>query len=940
MPAANKPNATETVAAKRIRFRGRPLAFSFLVVGLLFTSTRALHAQTAPSGTVITIAGNGAFGFSGDGGPALSASFRYPSNLAIGPDGTLYVSDSSNFRIRAINPVTGIITTVAFNGSIVGDNGPADNNGDGGPATSASCAGIYGIDLDPARNVLYVADQGNDRVRQVNLATGIISKFAGASLFYPFQQLGMNGDGGPAVQAWFAPAVFGVALGPNHDVYITSGCRLRKVDGATNIIQTLAGHGDSATLNSSDFCGPGGDGGLASAATFSNPSSLRLDAAGNVFIVDDFAVIRRIDAATGIIARFAGGGTTIPGSGPALAMNLGGVGDIAVSGAGPLFIANVSQIFQVDLTTSELTPFAGDATAGFSGDGGPALSARFLMGNDGLIVPPGGGLIVSDSGNQRIRYIAPDSINLSGDTQQTAFYLPWVSALTGDLIISNNPNLTIVSAASLTSVGGTVNVTGNSATGNVDLGSLMSAGGAVNVTGNSATGSVDLSSLMSAGGTVTVAGTTATGNVDLGSLMSAGGAVNVTGNSATGNVDLSSLMSAGGTVNVTGNSVTGSVDLSSLMSAGGSVNVTGNSATGSVDLSSLISVGGGGGARSDTADSGSGGSLDISGNLAATTIDLRLLTTVVGNITIASNAPNVSVNLNSLANVGDGINPATINLNGGTFTFASGLTVAPLVSLTGQGTLSGNVTNSGVIAPGASPGRFDIAGNLVLASGSQLRMELGGTAPGTQFDFVAVAGSTTLGGTLAVNLINNFQSVMTSGASFTILTSGSPITGAFTNVASGGTLTTTDGYARFTVNYAGANSVQLSGLVIVDSDGDGIPDWWEDQFGLNKNSAADATLDSDGDGMSNLAEFLAGTDPNNSASAFRVTLLAPAGANAMTITWQSAAGKNYTVERSLDLQFFSTVSGTVAATGSQTSFTDSAVPAGATKVFYRVRLAP
>ncbi len=181
---------------------------------------------------------------------------------------------------------------------------------------------------------------------------------------------------------------------------------------------------------------------------------------------------------------------------------------------------------------------------------------------------------------------------------------------------------------------------------------------------------------------------------------------------------------------------------------------------------------------------------------------------------------------------------------------------------------------------------------------------------------------------------------MTAGASFTLLASANPLSGAFANVASGGLLTTTDGYARFMVVYAGANTVQLTGLLIVDSDGDGIPDWWEDLFGLNKNSAADAALDSDGDGMSNLAEFRAGTDPRNPASAFRVTSLAPAGPGAMMIAWQSVAGKNYTVERSVDLQSFATVSGSVPAAGAQTSFTDSAVPPGAPKVFYRVRLAP
>ena len=149
-----------------------PLRFALLCVGLGLAD--GAHAQSpSSSGNVITIAGNGTAGFSGDGGPPLNASLGDPQGVAIGRDGTLYFADASNFRIRAISPVTGIITTVAGNGT----NG---NTGNGGPAVAAALSGVPCIAVDRARNALYLVDQSNNWIRKVDLTSGLLTLYAGS----------------------------------------------------------------------------------------------------------------------------------------------------------------------------------------------------------------------------------------------------------------------------------------------------------------------------------------------------------------------------------------------------------------------------------------------------------------------------------------------------------------------------------------------------------------------------------------------------------------------------------------------------------------------------------------------------------------------------------------------------------------------------------------
>ena len=242
--------------------------------------------------------------------------------------------------------------------------------------------------------------------------------------------------------------------------------RIRQVNPVTGIITTIAGDGS---------VGSAGDGGWATNASFDLPRRVAADRAGNVFVLNSATpiLVRRIDVGSGIITRVAGGGTNTPGSGLATNMNLAGSQDLTVDQAGTtLYIGgNYHRVLKVDLATGQLSPFAGSGTNGFSGDGGPALEAQFAS-ITGVAVVPGGGLLISDWINSRIRYVVPDSINLTNDSGQTAFYLPWVSALAGDLTIVNNPNLTSIDMAALTAVGGSLDVSGNTSADAVDMSSL------------------------------------------------------------------------------------------------------------------------------------------------------------------------------------------------------------------------------------------------------------------------------------------------------------------------------------------------------------------------------------------------------------------------------------------------------------------------------------
>jgi len=238
-------------------------------------------------GVLTTVAGTGAKGNKGDGGPARGAEFDGPHGLAFGPDGRLYVADTWNNRVRRIDLATGRIE--AFAGT-----GEKGFGGDGGPAAAARFGGVYGLAFAPGGGTLYLADLDNRRVRAVDMKTGVVTTLAGNGT------RGAPADGGDAAAS---PLVDprAVAADREGNVYVLerSGHALRVVD-RDGKVRTVAGTGAK---------GAGGDGGPSAGATLNGPKHLCVDAAGDVIVADtENHLIRKYLPGEGRIVRVAGTG--------------------------------------------------------------------------------------------------------------------------------------------------------------------------------------------------------------------------------------------------------------------------------------------------------------------------------------------------------------------------------------------------------------------------------------------------------------------------------------------------------------------------------------------------------------------------------------------------------------------------------------------------------
>ncbi|SPF06464.1 NHL repeat-containing protein [Streptomyces sp. MA5143a] len=335
---------------------------------------------------IATLAGNGNSEYSGDGQIATAAGIQ-PNSTAVDTSGNFYIADTENHRVRKVDAKSRKITTVAGNGD-------QDYSGDDGPAVDAALNYPRGVTVDPAGN-LYIADTENNRVRRVDATTGTIRTVAGDGT------AGSGGDEAAAIAAQlYTP--FGVALDAAGNLYIadTDNARVRRVDAASGVITTVAGNG--ATEYS-------GDDGPAIEAALNGPRSVMVDSGGNLYIADtDNHRVRRVSAATGTITTIAGNGTAAfsGDDGPAADAALNGPRSVMLDSGGNLYIADTDnhRVRRVSAATGTITTIAGNGTAAFSGDDGPAADAA-LNGPRGVTLDASRGLLVTDTDNHRVRVV-------------------------------------------------------------------------------------------------------------------------------------------------------------------------------------------------------------------------------------------------------------------------------------------------------------------------------------------------------------------------------------------------------------------------------------------------------------------------------------------------------------------------------------------------------
>lgn len=368
------------------------VSFSLFVIG--FTVSK--------SQTINTYAGNGIGGYSGDGAAATAAELKFPYGVTIDVSGNMYIADKNNNRIRKVTISTGDITTIAGTGT-------GAYNGDSIAATSAELYYPSGVAIDASGNI-YIADFYNNRIRKMIASTGIIITIAGNGT------ANFSGDGGLATTAQLNNPT-GVAVDVSGNVYIADqgNNRIRKVNTSGNI-NTVAGNGTF---------GYSGDGASATAAELSYPTGIALDTAGNIFIADTYSeAIRKVNT-SGIISTIAGTGTQGYGGDGAAAtgakLNL--PTGVAVDASGNIYIADAGnqRIRKVNVSGT-ISTFAGTGTTGYSGDGGPATSAKLASPN-GVGVDASGNVYIADEGNNRIRKISIlTGINEIGANSSVSIY--------------------------------------------------------------------------------------------------------------------------------------------------------------------------------------------------------------------------------------------------------------------------------------------------------------------------------------------------------------------------------------------------------------------------------------------------------------------------------------------------------------------------------------
>ena len=383
------------------------------------TRNHRVREVVAATGLIATVAGTGSPGFSGDGGQATVAQLNAPTALAIDSAGNLYIADTRNHRIRRVGATSQAIHTVAGS-SIQGF------SGDGGPATAAALDAPSGLALDGAGNLL-IADSHNQRIRELSVSDGTIQTIAGSGPTGPGLP-GFGGDGAAAASATLA-LPHGLSVDSAGNIYIadTANHRVRRIDGATGTISTVAGSGTE---------GFAGDGGSPTAASLDSPQSVAVTSAGLLTVTDTAnARIRQDNASTspaveihtivGLGAQLSTGGLAL--SGPsALTYGSGSITATLAGGSsatGSITFLENSGPSPVPLATVPLT------------SGSAVLNTASLSAGSHSLIAQYAGDITHNSAQSQAFTITISPLALNAElSSTTVLYGQTVPVLTGTLI--------------------------------------------------------------------------------------------------------------------------------------------------------------------------------------------------------------------------------------------------------------------------------------------------------------------------------------------------------------------------------------------------------------------------------------------------------------------------------------------------------------------------
>jgi gliding motility-associated-like protein len=345
------------------------------------------NPANATSPNIYTVAGIGA-AIGATEGPATSVAFKTPYAMARDRAGNLYVLTTGDHRLVKINAITKNVTIIAGTGT-------AGYSGDGGPAASAQLnLNLPAITVDGSGNV-YISDDNNNRIRRIDAATNVITTVAGTGLS------GYSGDGGLATAAKiYSPS--GIAFDANNNLYFSDmyNGRIRRIDAVTKNISTVAGGG--TVLGAVNNVLPG-------SVNLGFVERILFDNAGNLYIADenDF-VVHKLNAATNRITTIAGSGTFgySGDGGAATSAAFKGVMGMAIDNSGNLYLADqsTSVIRKVNAASGIISTYAGIGLAGYSGDGAAATSAQLNYLTD-LQIDSAGYIYVCDYANRVIRRI-------------------------------------------------------------------------------------------------------------------------------------------------------------------------------------------------------------------------------------------------------------------------------------------------------------------------------------------------------------------------------------------------------------------------------------------------------------------------------------------------------------------------------------------------------